>query len=100
MISIETYILSKKYTDKQVEAQKHALQPEVNTVGNLTGTTEPSAEQGREGQMYFQIETDGQNVKIRKTYVKTSGTWVELKMGGSGVISSILTTTVTVEKED
>lgn len=79
---------------------KEYIGNEVNTVSNLTGTTEPSAEQGREGQMYFQIETDGQNVKIKKTYVKTNGTWVELKMGGSGVISSTLTTSVTVEKED
>lgn len=67
---------------------------------NLTGTEAPTADIGGEGSMYFQTETDGETVKIAKTYVKTNGTWVELKMGGSGVISSILTTNVTVEKED
>lgn len=36
MISIETYILSKKYTDKQVEAQKHVLQPATaNELGGV-----------------------------------------------------------------
>lgn len=67
---------------------------------NLTGTEEPTADQGGEGSMYFQTETDGETVKIAKTYVKTNGTWVELKMGGSGVISCNLRTNVTVEKED
>ena len=67
---------------------------------NLTGTEEPTTDLGREGSMYFQTETVGETVKIKKTYVKTNGTWVELKMGGSGVISSGLTTSVTVEKGD
>ena len=72
---------------------------------NLTGTTEPTADLGGEGSMYFLTETDGENIKIKKTYVKTNGTWVELKMGGSGVsgsgvISCSLRTSVTVEKED
>ena len=71
-----------------------------NSTVNLTGTEEPTADLGGEGSMYFQTETAGETVKIKKTYVKTNGTWVELKMGGSGVISSILTTSVTVEKED
>lgn len=74
-----------------------------NSTVNLTGTEEPTADQGGEGSMYFQTETDGETVKIVKTYVKTNDTWVELKMlkmGGSGVISCNLRTNVTVEKED
>jgi len=36
MISIETYILSKKYTDKQVEGQKYVLQPATaNKLGGV-----------------------------------------------------------------
>lgn len=85
---------------KYNELIKEYIDNEVNTVSNLTGTTEPTIEQGREGSMYFQTETDGETVKIVKTYVKTNGTWVELKMGGSGVISSSLRTSVTVERED
>ena len=71
-----------------------------NSTLNLTGTEEPTADLGGEGSMYFQTETTGDTVKIKKTYVKTNNTWVELKMGGSGVILSTLTTNVTVEKED
>lgn len=79
---------------------KEYITRKVNTLGNLTGTGEPTADQGVEGSMYFQIEIIGETVKIKKTYVKTNNTWVELKMGGSGVISTSLTTSVTVEKED
>lgn len=78
---------------------KEYVTRKVNTLSNLTGAGEPTANQGVEGSMYFQTEIDGETVKIKKTYVKSNNTWIELKMGGSGVISSTLTTSVTVERE-
>ena len=54
--------------------------PESSTV--LSGTSAPSSSLGEDNNLYVQYTVESGNYTVDMTYVKLSGAWVELSMGG------------------
>lgn len=52
---------------------------------NMTGTVAPTASQGKNGDVYYQTETVGGVTSIVGMFVKISGTWLEVSVGGASL---------------
>lgn len=52
-------------------------------IETLSGTSAPTSSQGKNGDTYFQYETDGNDTSIVAMFVKVSGSWLEVAVGAS-----------------
>ena len=58
-------------------------------IETLSGTSAPTASQGKDGDTYFQYEVIGQSTEIVAMFVKVSGSWLEVDIGGGGGDASV-----------
>ena len=54
-------------------------------VDTLSGTSAPTSSQGKNGDTYFQYETSGNSTEIVAMFVKISGSWLEVAVGGASL---------------
>lgn len=54
-------------------------------IDTLSGTSAPTSSQGKNGDTYFQYETDGNDTTITAMFVKISGSWLEVAVGGASL---------------
>lgn len=52
-------------------------------VDTLTGTTVPTSSQGKNGDTYFQTETESNVTSVIAMFVKIGGEWLEIATGGA-----------------
>ena len=58
------------------------------TVGKpetLTGSTDPTAQDGRNGDTYYKTETEGGETSVVAVFVKISGAWLPVATGGAAL---------------
>ena len=55
----------------------------ASCVETLSGTTAPTSSQGKDGDTYYQYETEGNDTTIVAAFVKISGDWLEVSVGAS-----------------
>lgn len=56
----------------------------IKNCRTLSGTTNPTALQGVDGQLYVKYTTSGNTTTVNGLYVKLSGAWAEISTGGGG----------------
>lgn len=54
-------------------------------VETLSGTSAPTSSQGKDGDTYYQYETSGNDTTIVGMFVKVSGSWLEVSVGGASL---------------
>ena len=54
-------------------------------VETLTGTAVPTSSQGKNGDTYFQTETEGNVTSVVAMFVKIGGEWLEIATGGASL---------------
>lgn len=52
-------------------------------VENLSGTADPTASQGKDGDMYIKTETEGGVTSVVGLFVKVAGAWLQIQTGGA-----------------
>lgn len=57
----------------------------ASCVETLSGTTAPTASQGKDGDTYYQYETSGNDTEIVGMFIKISGSWLEVSVGGASL---------------
>lgn len=57
----------------------------ASCIDTLAGTSAPTGSQGKNGDTYFQYETDGNETTITAMFVKISGSWLEVAVGGASL---------------
>lgn len=79
---IQTGDVFDAYTMNQLEQR---ISNGFNTcIETLSGTSAPTASQGKDGDTFFQYEVIGQSTEIVAMFVKVSGDWLEVDIGGGG----------------
>lgn len=54
-------------------------------INTLSGTSAPTASQGKDGDTFFQYEVSGNDTEITAMFVKISGSWLEVAVGGASL---------------
>lgn len=52
-------------------------------IDTLTGTTVPTSSEGKNGDLYIQTETVGNETSVVGMFVKILGAWLEIQTGGA-----------------
>lgn len=55
----------------------------LSCVDTLSGTSNPTGSQGKNGDTFFKYETDGNTTTIVGMFVKLNGAWLEVSVGGA-----------------
>ena len=57
----------------------------ASCIETLSGTSAPTSSQGKDGDTYYQYEVVGNDTSIVGMFVKVSGSWLEVSVGGASL---------------